>query len=378
LLSDLFGIFLATRLAYLLLTYFGQALLHDPALVGTNRTGFSGYLLDNWFYRDSQWFHTIVTEGYHYFGAGVRSSVAFFPVFPAATKALNGVTGIDPGVSALIVSNISFLGALLYLQKLCAREYGDTVARRAVFYMAIFPTSFFSFAPYSESLFLLLSIASLYYMRSERWWIAGILGGLAAGTRVLGILLSIPFAVEYLRAHQFDLRKLRLTALAGFLIPAGLGAYMLYLYGLTGDALAFVRSEAGWNRSSMWPWQVLTTSLQDIPKAGDYHPYFQAHAIIENGLVLGCLFLLLLGFRLVPISFTLYGLACLAVLLSAPVVTSDIPITSMSRYVFVLVPIYIVLARLGKWPIFDRVYVLLSIGSLAIFTSLFVNHMWGA
>ncbi len=378
LLSDLFGIFLATRFGYLLLTYFGVALLHDPALVGTDHMGFSGYLLDNWFYRDSQWFRTIATDGYHYFGPGVRSTVAFFPVFPALIKSLNEFTAIDPGISAMIISNAAFLGAMLYLEKLCRREYGEAVARRAVLYMAVFPTSFFSFAPYSESLFLMLSIASLYYMRGERWWLAGMIGACAAGTRILGVLLVIPFAIEYLRAHQYDMRRFRQTVLAGALIPAGLAAYMLYLYGLTGDALAFVRSEEGWNRATTWPWQVLSTSLADIPKAGDYHPYFQAHAIVENGLVLGCLAILLAGFRLAPLSFTLYGLACLATLLSAPVVTSYIPITSMSRYVFVLVPIYIVLARLGRWAIFDRLYVLLSIGGLAMFTTLFLNHMWGA
>jgi hypothetical protein len=264
------------------------------------------------------------------------------------------------------------------MEKLCRREYGEAVAHRAVLYMAVFPTSFFSFAPYSESLFLMLSIASIYYMREERWWLAGIIGGLAAGTRILGVLLVIPFAIEYFRAHESNLRRFRQTVLAGALIPAGLGAYMLYLYGLTGDALAFLRSEEGWNRSTMWPWQVLSTSLGDIPRAGDYHPYFQAHAIVENGMVLGCLAILLVGFRLAPLSFTLYGLACLMMLLSAPVVTSYIPITSMSRYVFVLFPIYIILARLGRWAIFDRLYVLLSAGALAMFTTMFLNHMWGA
>ena len=94
--------------------------------------------------------------------------------------------------------------------------------------------------------------------------------------------------------------------------------------------------------------------------------------------MLGCLLTLLLGIRRIPLSFVLYGLACLAVLLSAPVVSSDIPITSMSRYLLVLAPVYIVLARLGRWPIFDRLYVLLSVSGLALFTTLFLNHMWGA
>lgn len=378
LLSDILSIFLATRLAFLLLTYFGRALVRDPALVGDARTSFSGYLLDAWFYRDSQWFLTIVHEGYHYFGPGHRSALAFFPIYPMLVKFAHTASGIEPGISALIVSNLAFLGALVYMQRLCRHEYGEATARRAVFYMAIFPTSFFTFAPYSEALFLMLSLGSLYYTRKQQWWLAGLFGGLAAATRILGFVLVLAFAWEYLRTHRFDPRRLRVGALAGALIPGGLGLYMLYLYGLTGDPLAFVRAAGGWNRSATAPWDVLRTSLQDVPRAGLHGAYFQAHAFIENGLVVGCLLTLLLGIRRIPFSFVLYGLACLAVLLSAPVVSSDIPITSMSRYLLVLSPVYIVLARLGRWPIFDRLYVLLSVSGLALFTTLFLNHMWGA
>jgi hypothetical protein len=378
LLSDIFSIFLATRLAFLMLTYFGRALLHDPALVGNNRLGFSGYLLDSWFYRDSQWFLGIVQNGYTYNGAGHRSPVAFFPLYPATVKLLQGVTSINPGLMAMIVSNLAFLGALIYMQKLCTLEFGDVVARRAVFYMAIFPTAFFTFAPYSESLYLMLSIASLYYMRCERWWLAGLFGGFAAAERILGVLLAIPFAWEYVRRRGFAWRKLDWDVVAGALIPAGLLSYMVYLDGLTGDPLAFVHAEAGWYRVSRAPWEVLITSLRDIPLSAANHPYFQAHSLIENGCVLGALLLLAAGARSLPGSFTLYGFACLAALVSSPIITSDIPLQSISRYVLVLIPMYMVLAKLGSRPIFDRLYVLLSVGGLAIFTALFVNHMWGA
>lgn len=379
LLSDILSIFLATRLAFLLLTYFGRALVHDPALVGTGNMGIgSGYLLNAWFYRDSQWYLTIVNDGYHYFGAGHESAVAFFPVYPLLIKLVHGVLGLDPSIAAMLVSNAAFLGALIFLHRLCLREYGPETARRAVFYMAIFPTAFFTFAPYSEPLFLFLSIGSLSYMRERRWWLAGTLGGLAAATRILGVVLAVAFAWEYLSAHRFDPRRFRLSLLGGVLIPAGLGAYMLYLYGLTGDPLAFVKAESGWDRVATWPWQVLSTSLADVPKSAQFGQYLQAHALIENGMVLACLAVLLIGIRHIPLSFTLYGLVSLAFLLSAPVVTSTIPITSMSRYLLVLVPMYIVLARLGRFAIFDRLYVCLSIGGLALFTTLFLNHMWGA
>lgn len=378
LLSDILSIFLATRLSFLLLTYFGRALLHDPALVGNNRLGFSGYLLDSWYYRDSQWFLKIVRNGYNYNGVGHTSAVAFFPLYPASVRLLQAITAIDPSVVAILASNLAFLGAMIYLHKLCALEFGDAVARRAVFYMAIFPTAFFTFAPYSESLYLMLSIASLYYMRSERWWLAGIFGGFAASERILGVLLALPFAWEYARRRLVHRQTLRLDILAGALIPAGLLTYMIYLYGLTGDPLAFVHAEAGWFRVSRPPWEVLGTSLSDIPRSAANHPYFQAHALIENGCVLAALLLLTAGARVLPLSFTLYGFACLAALLSAPIITSDIPLQSMSRYVLILVPMFIVLAKLGRRPIFDRLYVLLSVGGLAMFTALFVNHMWGA
>ena len=378
LLSDVLSIFLATRLAFLLLTYFGLALLHDPALVGSTGVDVPSFQLSPWEYRDSQWYQTIGTDGYHYYGPGHRSAIAFFPIYPMVAKAVHMLSGIGLDVSLILVANFSFLGALIYLYKLCKREYGEAVAHRAIFYMAVFPSAFFSFAPYSEPLFLFLSVASLYYMRGRRWWLAGLFGGFAAGTRILGVLLILAFIWEYLDSKDFKLRRIRGDLLAGALIPAGIGAYMLYLYGLTGDPLAFVRSAAGWNRVAMWPWQVLSTSLSDVPKSGVNHPYFQAHALIENGLVVACLLTLLLGIRRIPFSFIIYGLTSMAVLLSAPVISCLIPITSMSRYLFVLAPVYIILARWGRWPIFDRLYVLLSAGGLALSATLFLNHMWGA
>ena len=243
LLSDILSIFLATRLAFLLLTYFGRPCCAIRRWWATRGRASPATCSIAWFYRDSQWFLTIVHDGYHYFGPGHRSALAFFPVFRC------GEVRAHPhrdraGDLGDLVANVAFLGALIYMQRLCRHEYGESTARRAVFYMAIFPTSFFTFAPYSEALFLMLSLGSLYYTRKQQWWLAGLFGGLAAATRILGFVLVLAFAWEYLRTHRFDPRRFRVDVLAGALIPAGLGLYMLYLYGLTGDPLAFVRARA--------------------------------------------------------------------------------------------------------------------------------------
>src|SRR5262249_29160432 len=56
--------------------------------------------------------------------------------------------------------------------------------------------SFILFAPYTESLFLLLSVASLLMARRRQWWLAGLAGGLAALTRQQGLFLIVPLAWE--------------------------------------------------------------------------------------------------------------------------------------------------------------------------------------
>ena len=59
--------------------------------------------------------------------------------------------------------------------------------------------SFFFSAVYTESLFLALSAGCFYLARRERWVWAGVLGGLAAATRSIGVLLVVPLAVLYLQ-----------------------------------------------------------------------------------------------------------------------------------------------------------------------------------
>jgi len=180
--------------------------------VGIKRIGFSGYLLDRWFYRDSQWYLTIVRDGYHYYGAGHRSAVAFFPFYPLLVKMLNTISSIDITICAMIISNVAFLGALVYLHRLCTMEYGESVARRAVYYMAIFPTAFFSFAPIASRSSTAEHCLALLYAPAAMV-AAGLFGGLAAATRILGVLLAIAFAWEYLQRHRFRPLSFRLDVL---------------------------------------------------------------------------------------------------------------------------------------------------------------------
>jgi hypothetical protein len=62
--------------------------------------------------------------------------------------------------------------------------------------LAFYPAGIFLSADYSESLFLLLMLSSLYYWRVEEYGKSALLGFFEALTRPVGILLVVPYLIE--------------------------------------------------------------------------------------------------------------------------------------------------------------------------------------
>ena len=116
------------------------------------------------------------------------TDMAFFPLYPATIHVVGSWIG-NQLVAGLLISNAALFFGLLFFYKLVEHQYTRAVAHRAIFYVSIFPTALFFSAVYSESLFFALTVASFYYIREHKWLAAGILGGLAALTRVEGCLL---------------------------------------------------------------------------------------------------------------------------------------------------------------------------------------------
>jgi hypothetical protein len=97
----------------------------------------------------------------------------------------------------------------------------------------------------TESLFVVLTVASFYAARRERWWTAGVIGVLASATRLTGVLLLPSLLVLSWQMY----RSLQIKKVLGLLlIPFGLFAYMFYCWRLTGDALAFKHAQIAWGR----------------------------------------------------------------------------------------------------------------------------------
>jgi hypothetical protein len=125
---------------------------------------------------DAAWFIRIADQGYR----TDDPSAAFYPGYPLVVHGVAWLLPIGFVGSALLVSNLSFLAALLVLYSLTSFEFSERMVRRTVVLAACFPISFFLLAPYSESRFLLASLPCFWWARHERWMLAG-LAGLSLG-----------------------------------------------------------------------------------------------------------------------------------------------------------------------------------------------------
>jgi len=223
---------------------------------------------------DALWFLRIATGGY----ASGDGSAAFFPFYPWLIKVVTPLVGGHPVAAATLVSNLCFLGALMMLYVLGRTELGDTTARRAVVYAAIFPTSFFFLAPYSESTFLLLALVCLWAARRGRWEVAAAAGAGAALTRSIGIVLVLPLAVEAVQSWREAGRPgIPIRGLAWSLGPAaGTLLYLSYWQRKAGDWLAPLHQQATWERTLTNPIATLWHATQYAIDytgvyAGGYH-----------------------------------------------------------------------------------------------------------
>lgn len=343
-------------------------------------------LFDLWHRWDVRWFTQVAEQGYRWSPPPMQSDLAFFPLYPLGMHLVAALTPLSSYAAGLCIANVSFLVALYLLHRLVMRDVDPDAAERAVTYIALFPTALFFFAAYSEALYLACCIGCIYALRLRRWWLAGICGAAAALTRQLGMLLVVPFLIEYLDSGRelgvhprYSLQPLAALAL----IPAAVALFMAYLQRWFGDGLLFVRAQSAWQRRLEPPWEgplVSLNHLVQLPLRLSWHTRqaLQALSFIDLSFLALFLALLAIGATLLPRSYSLYTAAVLLAILVNPATGYRQPLALMSitRFEVTLFPPFIVLALLGRRRPVDRTVLALSVSLLTLFTILFVRGRW--
>lgn len=317
---------------------------------------------------DAPHYIDIARAGYVSEGLAARW-IVFFPLYPWLVRACSFVLR-DELLSAFFVSGVASVVAALLLQRLAKLDETDAVANASVFFMLIFPTSYFLHIGYTESLFLALAVGAFVAARGRRWWVAGLLGALACLTRVNGLLLIPALAFEALDQYRNEGRRWRMSWLWIAFAGAGFGVYLLINLWTHGDAFAFLRvQDMFWDKSITWPWVGIREAWSSIwwrePSEAQMVGWQELFFV---ALGLG---LTIWSWARLRVSYSVWMTLNWLLWISTKVVLS------VPRYTLVMFPAYILLARATESrSVLRAVVTVWSLLFFALFVTRFVLGFW--
>ena len=302
-----------------------------------------GAAIDVWARWDSVHFLRIAEDGYD------QAPAAFFPLYPALVALIGRLLAGHYVLAGVLVSLACTLGAMALLYRIAEERLGAEGGRRALLYLAFFPTALFLQAVYSESLFLLLAVATFVLAERGRFVAAGTLTGLAILTRPAGIALVPALALIAWRARE---SRRALAALA--LAAAIASVYPLLLWWQLGDPFAFVDAQDRWHRelSPVGPLGGVWDGLRAVATGDTPSGAAPMHAAAVNveGLAYLALFatLTVVVWRRFGAPYGLFAALSLALPLSVP--SERWPLLSLPRFGLVVFPFFLALAAIGRSP----------------------------
>ena len=350
--------------------------------------------LSMWAKWDSQWYVQIARSGYLYQPLQ-QSNVAFFPLYPLSIRIAAHFLGGNLVLAGFLLSNAYLLGALIFLYQLAKLEMRDrctsspeeaaAAARRTIFYLAFFPTAFFLSAVYTESLFLMLSVATILFARQRHWILAALAGFLAAATRNIGVLLWMLVMWEWLRCHGWRITRIHraeswrglwsgiksdwvdVVVLAA--IPLGLLLYMGFLQTNFSRPTAFIEVQAAWGRQNIGPVGVVMRELKALSALTLNNSNLSR--LLNLVPFLGVLIMTPFIWRRLGEGYAIYVL----VLLLVPAASA---LQSMIRYVLPMFPVFILLGWWGRSTLVDRALLTTFAVLLGTLTAIYVNWIFVA
>jgi hypothetical protein len=247
---------------------------------------------------------------------------------------------------------------------------------------------------YTESVFLTLTAATFYHARRGTWAYAAVAAGLASATRNTGVLLGgvialeglhqagllqrpAGWSVEQLREHvRASLPRLRAAApalLAAAWAASGLLSYMVFLWQTFGDPLAFINVQRAWGRSAgpTGFTQIVGRTVEELRLGNLALGQVNTQVLLDVIATLAFLPLAVaVALRMRP-SFGAYTVLTFLVPLSTGTTGS------MTRYILMLLPCFLLLANWGRRPVVDRLVLICSLPLMAYMAVLF-SHWYFA
>jgi hypothetical protein len=153
------------------------------------------------------------------------------------------------------------------------------------------------------------------------------------------------------------------------LIPLGLLSYMLFLQLQFQDPLAFMTVQAAWKRENLGPVAIISRALGGLLQQDLWAGDIWWHVILDLGCFALAMFMMVVAwFRLGEHYAILIALGMLI-----PISSST---QSLSRYLLVLFPVFMVLGWYGRHVLLDRTLMVFFNVLLGIATAIFTNWIF--
>lgn len=274
---------------------------------------------------DAGWYLGIATGGYEYDPQQTgQQNIAFFPAFPMLIRTAAALIGarqtVAPGsvnlaaierrlhertiIAGWLVSLGASVWALVYLFRFARDTLGPQAATGSVWLLAAFPFAYFFGALYTESVYLLGAIATVYHFRRHEYLPASAWGLLVGLTRPNGCFLSVPLGLMALQQAWLPrtlaagdpaprpgwasfARTLFVAAMPGL----GMVAFSAWLWTFTSHPIAWMQAHAAWGRTFQGVDTLLGARVQALVDYGVYH-YVRTQPVetlyvLATGLALG-------------------------------------------------------------------------------------------
>jgi hypothetical protein len=334
--ATILGLFLASRAFLVAIGWLTLRLVASP-FAGQN-------LLPDLFVRwDSFWYLNLAGSGYstaESLSQTGATNFAFYPTYPALIWLVSQFSGLSTAAAGVAISNLAFLGALFVIYILGRHFTGRRIdALIAVALICFVPEGFVFSAVYTESLFVLVTAASMLAYARGNYLTASLLSALGSSIRSNGVFIALWYGMEILRRRGlrgalrfWDRPEEYLPAIAA---PIGLVAFWWLCYFHSGDAFAQKSTVVfGWGWMPAWPWH----GLWEVIRHGTLDDRFW----VGSALVAMTMSLALL--RQGKWTLFLYCAANFALYLS-----TSLP-NSLLRYSIALFPIYFGVAPYVRGP----------------------------
>jgi hypothetical protein len=296
----------------------------------------------------------------------LKPLLVFYPLYPWTVRLFAVVTG-NYLISSFIVSTLASLVAAIVFLRLVELDYSKELAQRAVWFLFIFPTSYFLHIGYTESLFIMLALSSVFAARKQRWLQAGLFGALTCLTRANGLVLVPVLVVE--AAHQYWItRRWQWQWLWIGIAAFGFAGYLMLNKHVAGDAFAFTSlMQEHFSKSLSSPLTGIDNALGSLSRDPSEAEMIGMQEVLFIALGLVCTIVSWIKLR-PAYSVWMTGNWLLFVSVSF--------VLSVPRYTLTMFPIYILFSMLAARRVWLAVITFWSLLYLSLFASLFAWGHW--